>query len=234
MEYDPKDNEVIHLLKKLKESNGAYPPAMLASRRQGYLRQVAQVASGAGLAAGIRSLAKGTKGTAGLPPAAGTLIEALLVVAIVVEAGAVTYFYRDQLAEYFRSITNSPKVEQVASPPVQPSLIPEIEFTSTPVVTVSVTVSETGTLTLTPEGTPSPELAAEATKQGTGSGSTSRTGNSGGSTGSQSVSTQDPNSNNGNQYGLTPKPVRTKEPGNDISSSTQGNSTVPATPKKKP
>ena len=50
MEYDPKDNEVIHLLKKLKDSNGAYPPEMLALRRQGYIKQVAEISAGAGLA----------------------------------------------------------------------------------------------------------------------------------------------------------------------------------------
>ena len=51
MEYDPKDNEVVHLLKKLKDTNGAYPPEMLALRRQGYMRQVSEVGAAAGLEA---------------------------------------------------------------------------------------------------------------------------------------------------------------------------------------
>ena len=35
MENDPKDNDVLQLLKKLKDSNGAYPQELLAVRRQG-------------------------------------------------------------------------------------------------------------------------------------------------------------------------------------------------------
>src|SRR5512138_3448467 len=124
MEYDPKDNEVIHLLKKLKDSNGAYPPEMLAMRRQGYIKQVAEVSAGAGLAVALRNIAKGGKGAAGASSStAGTIVEALLVVALVAEAGAVTYFYRDKVAEYFRSVTGSPKVEEIASPPVVSSPI---------------------------------------------------------------------------------------------------------------
>ena len=228
MEYDPKDNEVVHLLKKLKQANGTYPPEMLALRRKSYMHQVGQISAGAGLAMGLKNLAKGGKGTAGLPPAAGTIVEALLVVAIAAEAGVAAYFYRDKLVQVFHSVTNSPKVEEVASPPVLPSPLVEIEFTPSPVFTVSAAVSETGTITLTSEGTPSPELAAEATKQNTGSdtssvgtgNTTSGTGGSG--TGVQSGSSPDsnsnPKSNNGNHYGQTPQPERTKEQGNDASS----------------
>src|SRR5215471_15832496 len=98
MEYDPKDNDVIHILKKLKDSNGSYPQDMLALRRERYLKQVAEVGAGAGLGAGLRTVLKGGK-SAGLSSATGTVIEALLVVAIVAEAGAVAYFYRDKLSQ---------------------------------------------------------------------------------------------------------------------------------------
>jgi hypothetical protein len=233
MEYDPKDNEVIHLLKKLKDSNGAYPPEMLALRRQGYLKQVAEISAGAGLAMGLRNLAKGGKGTAGLTSTAGTIVEALLVVALVAEAGAVTYFYRDKVTEYFRSITRSPKVEQVASPPALPSPLAEIQFTPSPVITDTVQVTETGTVTpVTPSGTASPVLAAATVLADGTSGAAvqaASTAKPGSSTGGPSLSGQDPNENNGNQYGLTPKPVRTKDPGNNTSS-TQ----APTTNKKKP
>lgn len=237
MEYDQKDNEVIHLLKKLKTSNGTYPPEMLALRRQGYLRQVAQVSSGVGLAVGLRNMAKGGKGAV-LPPAAGTILEALLVIAIVAEAGAVTYFYREKLAEYFRSFTNSPKVEEVSSPEVLPSPLVEVEFTTTPVVLSTLTATGTGTSTATPVGTTTLEFAVQPTGQNGGSGGPAGTGVTSTGTGGRSnptgpvVSTSEPNTNNGNQYGLTPKPERTKEPGNDVSSSNTQNSDKD--PKQKP
>jgi hypothetical protein len=236
MEYDPQDNEVIHLLKKLKDSNGAYPPEMLALRRQGYIKQVTEVSAGAGLAVALRNIAKGGKGTAGTSSIAGTVVEALLVVALIAEAGAVTYFYRDKVAEYFRSITGSPRVEEVASPPVISSPIAEMQITPSPVITITGT--ETLTLTpVTPVGTPSAVLAAGTSvpngESGVDVSSASTAGPSGGNTGEPPVSTSvasDPNGNNGNHYGQTPIPVRTKDPGN-TSSSTQTSNT---SNKKKP
>lgn len=178
---------------------------MLALRRQRYLSQVAEISGAAGLAVALRNTGKGGKGV-GLPPAAGTVVEALLVVALIAEAGAVTYFYRDKLAQVFRSITSSPKVEQVANPPAVSSPLPGFDWTPSPVFTaaVSLTPSPAGTQTgtLTPDGTPSPGLAADSTP-----------GNGTGGTTLQSASTPPANGNNGNQYGLTPKPVRTKESG---------------------
>jgi hypothetical protein len=241
MEYDPKDNEVIHLLKKLKDSNGAYPPEMLALRRQGYLAQVAEIGAGAGLAAGLKNLAKGGKGTAGLSSTVGTVVEALLVVALVAEAGVVTYFNREKVAEYFRSITHSPQVEQVASAPVPSSLLVEMQVTPSPVASLTASATATGTETLTPStpsGTPSVVLVAGTSLPGgsgaggqsaatAGSGSTAGS-NSGGSPAS---STKVPKGNNGNHYGQTPKPERTKEPGNNTSS-TQASSDTKN--KKKP
>jgi hypothetical protein len=240
MEYDPRDNEVIHLLKKLKDSNGAYPPEMLALRRQGYLRQVAEVSTGAGLAASLKNVTKGGKGAAGLSSATGTVVEALLVVAIVAEAGAVTYFYRDKVAAYVRSITLAPRVEEVASPPVLPSPFSEMQITPSPSVTSTVTVTETLTLTpATPSSTPSiipvTGNTVPSAKNGAGVQSAATSGpskpnnpssSSGASdtTGGSSGSSQDPKGNNGNHYGQTPKPERTKEPGNNTSSTQESKS----------
>ena len=228
MEYDSNDNNVIHLLRKLKDSNGAYPPEMLAVRRQGYIKQVAEISGGAGLAMGLKNLAKGGKESAGFSSTAGTIVEALLVVALVAEAGAVTFFYRDKIAQYFQSSTHSPKVEEIASPPILSSPIAEMPITPSPVFTFTVTEAGTETLTpgpVTPSGTPSPVLAAETTgpnetgSVGVQSASTSAPGSN---TGGSSVSPQDPNGNNGNHYGQTPKPERTKESsGNSDSSSSQ-------------
>jgi len=232
MEYDPKDNDVIHLLKKLKDSNGSYPQEMFSLRREKYLEQVAEVGAGAGLAAGLRNVLKGGK-SVGLPQATGTVIEALLVVAIVAEAGAVTYFYRDKLAQYFRSYTNTPKIEQVANPPAFISPSPEIEITLTP----SPVVTGTETLTpVTPPSTPSAGILVASTQQpggSSGSGITTTsgvtTGVGGSSSGNQPVSTEAPKGNNGNHYGQTPLPVRTKEHGNNPnpSSSTQQSNPIP-------
>src|SRR5512142_863194 len=99
MAINPKDIDVLQLLKNVKDANGIYPPELLASRRQIYLKQVAQIGGGAGLAAALKSTAKTGGKVAGLPPAAGTLLESLLVVAIVAEAGTVTYLYRDKIKE---------------------------------------------------------------------------------------------------------------------------------------
>ena len=221
MEYDPKDNDVIHLLKKLKDSNGSYPQEMLASRRKGYLKQVAEISAGAGLAMGLKNLAKSGGKTASMSSATGTVVEALLVVALLAEAGAVTYFYRDKIAQYYRSITdtNSSYVEEISNPPVLSSPTPEIEGTPSPMMT------ETGTLTpvVTPSlsVTPSLEMASDPTDQNV----TSNSVDAGSQSGSNEVhvaSTQAPNvsdtnngGNNGNHYGQTPLPERTKENGNN-------------------
>jgi hypothetical protein len=236
MEYDPKDNEVIHLLKKLKDSNGAYPPEMLALRRQGYLKQVADVSAGAGLAVAFRNIAKSGK-TTSLSSTAGTVVEALLVVALVAEAGVVTYFNRDKIADYYRSITHSPKVEEVASPPVLPSPIVEMLVTPSPLASLTATVTVTVTETVTPgtpSGTPSPVFAAGTSEpKGTGGVGVqaASTGAPGGNTGGSSVSPKDPKGNNGNHYGQTPIPVRTKEQDSNSSSAQGSNET---NNKKKP
>lgn len=219
MDYDPKDIDVINLLKKLKEGGGAYPQEMLALRRQGYLHQVAEVIGGAGLALGLKETLKSGKG-AGASPAAGTLVEALLVIAIVAEAGAVAYFYRDQVADFFQSFSNKPRVEEVTIPPIQSSPVVDIESTPTLVETPTLILTDT------PISTPSVELAVQPTDETRENSSTSgdsdgAAGSGGG--GSQSVSTPNPNANNndngnnGNHYGQTPKPERTKQPGNDNS-----------------
>ena len=215
MAFDPDDIDVFQLLKKLKDTNGAYPQELLAARRQGYLKQVAGITGGAGLAAVLKNTAKTGGKAVGLPPAAGTLLESLLVVAIVAEAGTVTYLYRDKIKEVFQSITNSPKVEQTSNPPVLSSPIPglEISLSLTPVA------YETSTETSTPEVTPS--LLAEQPTNGASS-----QGSGANEDGSQAVSTAAaPKNNNGNHYGQTPIPARTKKPGSQ-------NNDNQATPKK--
>ena len=218
MEYNPKDIDVIQLLKKLKDSNGVYPQEMLVSRRQGYLKQVAEIGGAAGLAMGLKNTLKGGGG-ASSAPAAGTLVEALLVVAIIAEAGAVAYFYRDKVSDFFQSISNSPRVEMVTEAPAAASPMPALDFTSTPLIAVTGTITETAT----PSGTPTVVYAAEATQQENGDDSAGTT-NSSVSTPTPGNNNTNTNTNNGNQYGLTPKPERTREPGNDVSDNNNSNS----------
>ena len=211
MEIDPKDNDVFQLLKKLKEANGAYPQDLLSLRRQGYLKQVAEVGGGAGLALGLRNTLKSGRG-AGLPPTAGTLLEGLLVVAIVAEASTVAYFYRSKVTEFFQNFTNTPKVETVANPPILTSPIPGLVISPTLSPDVTVTMTETATAISTPS-----LMAQDPTNPGDGQGSSS--------SGSSAVSTPNPNEDSGNHYGQTPKPDRTKEP--DEGSGSQGDQSDP-------
>src|SRR6188474_571546 len=103
MEFDPNKDEVIKLLTKLKTStNGAYPPELLVVRKAHYLQQVAQIGLAAGSGVGIKEILKGGRGP-GIPPAVGTLLQTVLVVAIVAEAVTLGYFYKDKLAALLNS-----------------------------------------------------------------------------------------------------------------------------------
>ena len=235
MEYDPKDNDVINLLKKLKDSNGSYPQEMYELRRERYLKQVAEVGAGIGLAGGFRNVLKSGK-IAGLPPATGTIIEVLLVVAILAEAGAVTYFYRDKLAQYFQSTTDTPKVEQVSKPPAYISPSPELELTPSPVATGTETLTPA-----TPSITPTDEILVQSTQEpsmnsNTGSGGSVSSTGATSAAGGQAASTEAPKGNNGNHYGQTPLPVRTKVPGNNSNSSSSSSTqeSHPSPKQKKP
>jgi hypothetical protein len=206
MGIEQQDTDVFRLLKNLKDTNGMYPQELLAARRQGYLRQVAEVSAGAGLAAALKTTIKSTQGAgAGSLPSAGALLEGLLVVAIIAEASTVAYFYRDKIAQFIQNGTSAPKVEEVAHPPAISSPLANFEFTPTPFVTADLTV--TVTETITPVGTPSQLVEQPTTSHATGQGSITQA----------VVPTQgvNQNDNNGNHYGLTPKPVRTTEPGNN-------------------
>ena len=211
MGINAKDTDVFQLLKNIKEATGIYPQELLAVRRQGYLKQVAEVSAGVGLATALKNTVKSTQGTgagASLPPAASALLESVLVAAIIIEAGAVTYFYRDKFVDLYNTMTNSPKVEEISLPPVISSPIADLQFTVTPVSTMAVTE--------TPISTPTSTLLADLpTHQDSESDSGDTDQESTQQNGSTVISTPNPNGNNGNQYGHTPIPARTKEPGNN-------------------
>lgn len=241
MGIDAKDTDVFNLLQKLKESNGTYPKELLAIRRQGYLRQVAEISAAAGLATALKSTAKSAQGTAtGLSSSLGTLLESLLVVAIVAEAGVVTYFYRDKLAALYDNLTKSPKVEEISSPPVPviSSPVADTTFIITPSIKPVFTLTVTETPMVTPSqlaGLPTEHEAVQSdmgpdTNTNTTHTSTTQDTNTGGS---QAISTPDPYGNNGNHYGQTPIPARTKEPGNN-SNNNNNTQDSPTKPKNKP
>ena len=193
MELSSNNDEVVQLLTKLKGRGGAYPPELLAARKSRYLQQVAQISIAAGAGAGIKEVLKAGKGT-GLPPVAGTMLETILVAAIVVEASALGYVYREKLAELLNISLKKPVAEESSNPPVIASPIQHLESTATPVMT------ETGT----PIGTPLPVIVINGTEI-----MVTEVVNP--------VNTVNavipvPTDKNGNQYGLTPLPERTKDP----------------------
>lgn len=200
MEFDPNKDEVIKLLTKLKTStNGAYPPELLVARKAHYLQQVAQIGLAAGGGMGIKQILKAGKGP-GIPPAIGTFLEAVLVVAIVGEAATLGYFYKDKLAALLNNSLGKPKIEESSDPPAVNSPVPQIQSTASPIMTT----------TQTPIGTPSPIIVINGTPISA----------------TEVVNPVNPvpvaTDNNGNQYGLTPKPERTKDPNGD-DGSTDGN-----------
>ena len=196
MGFDAQDKEIVRLLTKLKDTDGKYPPDLLAARRQGFLNQMGQIGLGIGVGAGIKNAIKSGKVPV-LSSATSTVLEYVLMVAIVAESGTVAYFYRDKLADIFRTIAKDVGVQEVTPPPVHTELGIQ-GVTPSPAVTatlpsVTLSVSPTGT-ELT--STPVPGVVEDNNTI-------------------SADSTPGPNGNNGNHYGQTPKPQRTKEPKNN-------------------
>ena len=205
MGFDTQDKEIVRLLTKLKDTDRKYPPDLLAARRQGYLKQMGQIGLGIGVGAGIKNAVKGGKAPA-FSSATSTILESALVLAIVAESGTVAYFYRDKLADIFKTITNEAGIQQVTPPPVHTELgiqgvTPSPALTAT-LPSVTLSVSPTGTALTS---TPVPGVVED---NNTISGD----------------STPAPNGNNGNHYGQTPKPQRTKEPKNNSEKPPKDNS----------
>jgi|GEM_PF-1048081 len=198
MEFNEKDAEVVKLLTQLKNAEGGYPVEMMALRRQNYMKQVAGLGIGLGAAGALKQIVKAGGGSS-IPPAASTLLETILIVAIVAEAGAVALINREKFMDLFRTISTQPRVEEVISTPIE-AASPLTELV------VPITFEPTMTaITVTPAGTPSPVFLFVTSEAAS---------DSEGTTSHQAVSTPNPQDNNGNQYGLTPKPERTVGPGN--------------------
>jgi hypothetical protein len=215
MDTLPKDQKLIDLLTKLKHTPNGYPSSMLEARRQMYLKQVANVGLGLGAGAVVQHAGKGNG--AGSAAAGGSkILEIALIAAIAIEAGAVTYLYRDQIAAFLGLIEPTPVVAtQPAFNPSMPETVGELQ---TPLADASATPSAL------PTETPAPEQAGENGPTGANNGTSGNDVNSSNSSNNNASSsdsnnpasinanaTPNPGGNQGNQYGLTPKPERTKE-----------------------
>jgi hypothetical protein len=206
MDFDPQDQEIIRLLTRLKDADVAYPQDMLAGRRGKYLKQMAEVELGSGADTGIKNSIKDGPAPS-LSPAASTLLEGALVVAIIAETGAMAYFYRDKLADFFHKITTTSKVQEVPTQLVVPTVLEIQGVTPSPAVAStlpSATIAASPTETaVVPTNTPTPGLAEENSNATAAVNQTDATPAPNEGNGS--------NGNNGNHYGQTPKPERTKE-----------------------
>jgi hypothetical protein len=206
MGFDAQDKELVRLITKLKNSSGKYPAELFAARRQRYLKQMAQISLGMEVGTGLKNVANHAKAPA-LSSTTSTILEAALVVAIAAEASTVAYFYRDKLAEIFQSIQNreEPKVEQMPSPSDPEQEIQGVTAAPAIVATQPSSVFVPIPTTIESASTPIPDVVQENNTI-------------------RATSTPEPNvnnenntqpGNNGNHYGQTPKPERTKDSKND-------------------
>lgn len=199
MGFDAQDKEIVRLLTKLKEADGSYPPDLLATRRDGYLRQMGEIGLVLAAGKGIKNAVQSAKAPV-LSSATSTVLESALFVAIAAEAGTVAYFYRDKVADFFQSVTQGTKVQEASA-----SLVPtDVEMQGvSPSAAVAATLPSTS-LAINPtepesSNTPVPDVVEQNNALSVDA----------------TPSPKDHN-NNGNHYGQTPKPERTKEPkGND-------------------
>jgi len=197
MELDPKDYNVVKLLTKIKQSGSAYPAELLNPRRQMYIKRVAEIGLGIGIGTGLKTTIKGGEKTGAFSSVAGGLVEATLVVAIMAEAGVAAYIYRDKISALIKPTSIQPNVVEVASP-TETRFSPKLPRPVVPLIEPSE-ASPTSPSSATPSLTAVPGAAAGNNNQN--------------NQGLEASATPDPKGNNGNQYGLTPKPDRTKAPG---------------------
>jgi hypothetical protein len=188
-EFEPEEQKIIDLLTTLKHTEGEYPRKLLASRRQVYLRQIASIGAGLGVEAGTKTIAKAASSKGGalfhfpiLP--ASSIVETILVIAIVAQASIVAYNYRSRIAEFFQSFSSPP--------------------TTVPVTGIESSQSETPTVADTPTVLPSSSPTITVT---VGSTSTSIDNKDK----DIPTATPKPKDDNGNHFGQTPKPSRTKD-----------------------
>lgn len=213
MEFSSSDKQVVDLLSKLKNTGGTYPAAMMASRREAYMKQIANMGLGIGIGTRIKNTAKSGTGAGTVATITSKILETALITAIVLEAGAAAYLYRDKIASLIRSSNTSSSSVQEVSTPSEDAAAPSkvsVKSTESPSDTVTVpsstaTTAPSSTVTTPPNTvtvivvTPSPQAA----------------GNQNSGVNINSGVTPNPGGNNGNHYGQTPKPEQTKDNNKD-------------------
>lgn len=202
MGFEPQAQDIIRLLTKLKDIDEQYPAHMLVAQRRSYLKRMTEIGLGIRADHSIRNAAENKKPPHG-SSTASTLLETALIVAIVAEAGVMAYFYRDKMADFFRTITTDSRGGEITPPPVIPTSLEVQGVTPSPAITstspLTAAAENSAGIIVTATSTPAPGAADEA-------GTTPEV--------NPLNSTPDPNGdngNNGNHYGQTPKPERTKE-----------------------
>ncbi len=194
MEIDPEDQDIVRLLGRLKDVHGEYPEKMFLARRRSYLKQMKEIGLGLSGGMGIRKLIKVRK-LPRLSPAIGILLETALILAIVTEASAMAYLYRDKLSDLFGGLTTTSRKEE-GTPPAAAPASPEVKSASPSPAIPTTIAGGPAEVTLTPTGTPVPGIVNNTPAV------------------NQLNTTPIPdekNGNNGHHYGQTPKPERTKE-----------------------
>jgi hypothetical protein len=199
---------------------------MLVARRRAFLKRMGEISLGIPADMGIENAVREVKPSP-VSSATTTLVETALVVAIIAEASIAAYFYRDQLAAFFTGAVAEPRVQEVTPLPAVATLYEVQGIVSSPALTApvpSATVwsapSPTG-IAVTPTGTPIPGVADNNAITATGEANLLNSA----TTGEPNLLNSTPvpnnsdssgtNGNNGNHYGQTPKPERTKENGNN-------------------
>lgn len=195
MEFDLKDMDVVAWLAKLKSVEVQYPSDLFASRRLGYIRRVAEIGLGLGVAPRLKNTPKAGSGR-GAATKVGGVFEAILLAAILVEASAAAYIYRDQIVDVIQSYTASTPASESIPPSDSASPLPKTDGAELPETVETPQTMLTNTPTTT--ATVIPTVIVENNEAN-----------------DQPNSTPDPKGNNGNHYGQTPKPERTKDKGNN-------------------
>lgn len=215
MEFDPQDQDIVALLSKLKDVGGKYPEDLLAARRRNYLTQMAEIGLGGGVGKGIENAIKKTPPNPA--PVGSTLLETALVVAIIAEASAVAYFYRDQFSHVFHTNTPEPRVQEITPPPAETTVLEVQGFTPSaavavtlPSITLSPTVPTPSGTVVTFTNTPIPGVTEDNHPANPSVSEAKST-----PVANDNTTTNNSNTNNGNHYGQTPIPERTKEPGSN-------------------
>jgi len=167
--------DILQLFTGIKNAESTYPQDMVVARRDSFKKQAAAMAvlmkagvsgaSATGIGQATAATSTTTSNTAALSGMSmGTLLETVLVIALVAEAGVAAYIYREKIAEFFNP-TPTPKVEETENPINNPTqgFVASDEPSTAPLATE--TPKSTFTATATAIETPIPSGLILSTPQ---------------------------------------------------------------------